>query len=80
MKMMITLSNVIFEIDEFILTVKISHQKYEKMKKDPLTWYCANCTTKIPFTALSKKDLKYFLYSTTTPQPSQISQKPSKKI
>ena len=57
----------------------INNQKYEKLKKDPLAWYCGDCTTKIPFT-LSNKDFKDFLYSTTTPQPSQILQKSSKEI
>ena len=58
----------------------INNQKYEKLKKDPLAWYCGDCTTKIPFSTLSNKDFKDFLYSTTTPQPSQILQKSSKEI
>ena len=52
---------------------EINHQKYEKLKKDPLA-------TQISFSALSKQDFKDFLYSTTTPQPSQILQESSKKI
>ena len=59
---------------------KINHEKYEKLKKDPLAWYCADCTTEVSFSALSNKDFKDFFYSTTTPQPSQILQKLSKKI
>ena len=58
----------------------INYQKYGKLKKDPLVWYCADCTTAIPFSALSNKDFKDFLYSTTTPQPSKILQKSSKEI
>ena len=58
----------------------INQQKYEKLKKDFLAWYCADCTTEIPFSTLSNKDFKDFLYSTTTPQPSQILQKSSKEI
>ena len=53
---------------------EIDHQKYEKLKKDPLAWYCANCATEIPFSALSNKDFKDFLY------PSQILQKSSEKL
>ena len=60
--------------------VEINHQKYERLKKDPLAWYCANCATEIPFSDLSNKDFKDFLYSATTPQPSQILQKSSKEI
>ena len=51
---------------------EINHQKYEKLKKDPLVWHCADCATEIPFSDLSNKDFKDFLYSTSTPQPSQI--------
>ena len=63
-----------------IKCAEINHQKYEKLKKYPLAWYCADCTTEIPFSTLSNKDFKDFLYSTTTPQPSQILQKSSKEI
>ena len=49
---------------------EINHQKYKKLKKDSLAWYCEDCTTKIPFSTLSNKDFQHFLYSTTTPQPS----------
>ena len=59
---------------------EINHQKYEKLEKNPLASYCADCTTEIPFSTLSKKDFKNFLYSTTTPQPLQILQKSSKEI
>ena len=46
---------------------EINHQKYEKPKKDPLAWYCVDCTTEISFSDLSSKDFKDFLYSTATP-------------
>ena len=55
-----------------IKCAEINHQKYEKLEKDTLAWYCADCMTEIPFSPLSNKDFKDFLYSTTTPQPSQI--------
>ena len=42
--------------------------------------YCADCTAEIPFSTLSNKDFKDFLYSTTAPQSSQILQKLSKEI
>ena len=51
---------------------EINHQKYEKPNKYPLAWYCADCATEILFFALGNKDFKDFLYSTITPQPSQI--------
>ena len=57
-----------------------NHQKYGKLKKDPLACYCADCTTEIPFSTLSNKDFKDFLYVTITPQPSQILQKSRKEI
>ena len=63
-----------------IKCAEINHQKYEKLKKDPLAWYCADCMTKIPFSTLSNKDFKDFFYSTTAPQPPQILQKLSKEI
>ena len=56
----------------YIKCSEIDHQKYEKLKKDLLAWYCADCTTKIPFSALSNEDLKDFLCSVTTPQPLQF--------
>ena len=51
---------------------EINHQKYEKMKKDPLAWYSPDCTTEFSFFTLSNKDFKDFLYSATNPQPLQI--------
>ena len=48
-----------FVIDGFPC-VEINHQTYEKLKKDPLAWYCADCTTEIPFSTLSNKDFKDF--------------------
>ena len=43
-----------------IKCAEINHQRYEKLKKDPLAWYCADCATEIPFSSLSNKDLKDF--------------------
>ena len=43
-----------------IKCAEINHQKYEKLKKDPLAWYCADCTTETPFSTLSNKDFKDF--------------------
>ena len=54
---------------------EINHQKYGKLKKDPLVWYRADCATEILFSDLSDEDFKDFFYSTTTPQPSQIEQR-----
>ena len=48
LKVMINLYNVTFAINVF--------------KKEPLAWYWADCTTEIPFSVLSNKDLKDFLY------------------
>ena len=45
-----------------IKCAEINHQKYEKLKKDPLAWYCADCTTEIPFSTLNNKDFKDFFY------------------
>ena len=59
---------------------EINHEKYEKLKKDLLVWYCADCATEISFSTLSNKDFKNFLHSTTTAQPSQILQNLSKEI
>ena len=38
--------------------LNIGAKKYEKLKKDPLPWYCPNCAMKIPFLTLSNKNLK----------------------
>ena len=59
---------------------RIYYQKYEKLKNNPLAWYCADCATEILFSTLSNKDFKNFLYSTTTPRPLQILEKLSKEI
>ena len=63
-----------------IKCAETNHQNYEKLMKDPLAWYCKDCTTEILFSTLSNKDFKDFLYSTTTPQPLQILQNLSKEI
>ena len=49
-----------------IKCAEINHQNYKKLKKDPLAWYCANCTTEFPFSTLSNEDFKEFPYSATT--------------
>ena len=63
-----------------IKCAEINHQKYEKLKKDPIAWYCVDCTTELPFSTFSNKDFKDFLYSKTTPEALQILQKSSKEI
>ena len=60
-----------------IKCAEINHEKYKKLKK---IRYCGDYTTKISFSALSNKDFKDFVYSTTTPQPLQILQKLVKEI
>ena len=42
--------------------LNISAEQYEKLKKDPLPWYCLNCAMEIPFSTLSNKDLKTILF------------------
>ena len=56
-----------------IKCAEINHQKDEKLQKDPLASYCADCKTEISFPTLSNKDSKDFLCLTTTPQPSRKS-------
>ena len=63
-----------------IKVAEINNQKYEKLKKDPLAWYCSYCTTEILFSTLSNKDFKDFLYSTSTSQFLQILQESGKEI
>ena len=36
----------------------IAAEQYEKLKKDPLPWYCPNCAKEIPSSTLSNKGLK----------------------
>ena len=50
------------------------------MKNEKRSWYCADCATEIPFSNLTDKIFKGFLYLKTTPQPFQILQKSSKEI
>ena len=40
----------------------IAAEQYEKLKKDPLPWYCPNCAKEIPSLTLSNKGLKTVLY------------------
>ena len=42
--------------------LNIDAEQYEKLKKDPLPWYCPNCAMEIPFSTLSKKGLKTVLF------------------
>ena len=37
--------------------LNISAEQYEKLKKDPLPWYCPNCAMRMPFLTLSNKGL-----------------------
>ena len=77
--MMINLSSVTFVIDGFTLNVqKLIIKNMKNWRNIP--WYCADCTTEIPFSTLRNKDFKDFLYSATTPQPLKILQKSSKEI
>ena len=70
-----------FVIDGFTLNVQKSIIKnMKKLKKDTLAWYSADQTTESPFSTLSNKNFKDFLYSTTFPQHLQILQKLTKEI
>ena len=40
----------------------IDAEKCKKLKKDPLPWYCSNCTMVIPFLTLPSKCLKIVLF------------------
>ena len=42
--------------------LNIDAEQYEKLKKDPLPWYCPNCAMEIPFSTLSNKGLKTVLF------------------
>ena len=42
--------------------LNIDAEQYEKLKKDPLPWYCPNCVMEIPFSTLSNKGLKTVLF------------------
>ena len=46
--------------------VGISKRKYEKLKKDPLPWYCPACMSEIPFSQMNNKEFKNLLYPTNT--------------
>ena len=40
----------------------MQNNKYEKLKKDPLPWYCPNCAMEMPFSTVSNKGLKSVLF------------------
>ena len=40
----------------------ISAEQYEKLKKDPLPWFCLHCAMEIPFSTFSNKGLKTVLF------------------
>ena len=59
----------------------VNKQKYEKLKKDPLPWYCPACMSEIPFSQVNNKEFKNLLYPTNTlQQPLQIIKKSNKEI
>ena len=61
--------------------VEINEQKYEKLKKDPLPWYCPASMSEIPFSQMNNKEFKNLLYPTNTlQQPLQIIKKSNKEI
>ena len=61
--------------------VEINKQKYEKLKKDLLPWYCPACMSEIPFSQMNNKEVKNLLYPTNTlQQPPQIIKKSNKEI
>ena len=37
---------------------KWNHKKYEKLKDDPLPWYCSFCENEMLFSKMSNNDLK----------------------
>ena len=42
--------------------LNIDAEQYEKIKKDPMSWYCPNCAMEIQFSTLSNKDLKTVIF------------------
>ena len=48
--------------------VEINKRKYEKLKKDPLPWYCPACMSEIPFSQINNKEFKNLLYPKNTLQ------------
>ena len=44
-----------------IKCAEINHQKYERLKNDPLAWYCADCTVNICSIAPHIEKLKLFV-------------------
>ena len=61
--------------------VDIKKRKYEKLKKDPLPWYCPACMSEIPFSQMNNKEFKNLLYPTNTlQQPPQMIKKSNIEI
>ena len=61
--------------------IEINKQKYEKLKKVPLPWYCPVCMSEIPFPQTNKKEFISLLYpKNTLQQPLQIIKKSNKEI
>ena len=42
---------------------KCQQEKNEKLKNNPLPWYCSFCKNKLPFSKILNKDLKNFLHA-----------------
>ena len=61
--------------------VEINKQKFEKLRKDPVPWYCPACMSEIPFSQMNNKEFKNLLYPTNTlQQPLQNIKKSNKEI
>ena len=60
--------NVIFVINGITLNVcvNVTHTRYEKLKEDPIPWYCPDCATIAPFTKKTNEDIA-ILQSTDSP-------------
>ena len=43
--------------------VNVSKKKNEKLKNDPLTWYCSFCKNELLFSKMSDNDLKNFFHA-----------------
>ena len=59
--------------------LNIDAEQYEKLKKDPLPWYCPNCAMEIPFSTLSNKGLKTVLFGGSSKTLPKSSSKPFNK-
>ena len=71
----------LFDRWNHINCAEINKQKYEKLKKDPLPWYCPACMSEIPFSHMNNKEFKNSPYpKNTLQQPLQIIKKSNKEI